>query len=208
MNSIIEDIIGEVMKAASSQQQQEAREKASSSRQAASESSASGPSPLTAFFKIIEPNLSDLESVVAQQLGCDKDAMHESINKCISSAAGHLKEGSRASAYNCGNVSVDIALVGDLYKAFVDMPGVEKGDVEVLVSNDNKILVRAIRKPHLEVANYLERSIKIGKIERTVMLPTNANLNSISAVLSNGVLCLTVPKVEVNGGSYKKVNVL
>jgi HSP20 family molecular chaperone IbpA len=195
MNNILEDILEEVLKAASNQGQQEQAKVCGASGAAASQAS-----PLTAFFKIIEPNLSDLESTLAQKLGCNKDVMRDNIMdgvSCIAKTAG-----------GGAPVKADVALVGESYNVYIDLPGVNKSDIDISISSDKSLVVSVVRKPHTEVATYVQREIKVGKLERVVTVPKNADINTIKATYENGVLVIKMNKIDVNTRTFRKIAVL
>ncbi len=91
----------------------------------------------------------------------------------------------------------DIYETKDAYVFKVELPGFRKEDIQVEFNGDT-LLLRGERKQEEETKNEnchrLERSY--GMFERTFSIPKNVDAKKIDAVLKDGVLQLTVPKVE------------
>lgn len=75
----------------------------------------------------------------------------------------------------------------------VDMPGFSKEDVKVAVE-DGVLVVIGQRDPSKEDPRWASKSYS--KFNSRLALPENSHLDKISAELSNGVLCVSVPKVK------------
>lgn len=87
-----------------------------------------------------------------------------------------------------------LAETDDGYELIIDMPGLKEADVEVLVA-DGQLTVREDRKPELGPTGLrvaLARPGHGGPM-RSVDLPARVDPDQISAVLSNGVLKVTLP---------------
>jgi len=93
--------------------------------------------------------------------------------------------------------SVDINETGDAYVLQADVPGLSKEDISVSV--DNGVLTisgerKSEKKEEKDRYTYYERSL--GKFERQFKLPDDVNAEAIEAKSTDGVLKLTIPKVE------------
>ena len=78
-----------------------------------------------------------------------------------------------------------------------ELPGVCKDDLDVTVSNDT-LTIKASTK-HEEVkeeGQYHRRELSTGEFTRTVHLPANVNSSDVVASFKDGVLELSLPKVE------------
>ena len=94
--------------------------------------------------------------------------------------------------------SVNVKEDDDQYFVSIDLPGVEKRDLQLSIA-DGFMKVIAERKDLLESKNE-NRTWKeacIGKYERSFELPVSVNEDKIKANFKNGVLNLTIPKEEV-----------
>lgn len=80
----------------------------------------------------------------------------------------------------------------------MDMPGVEKQDIDISVEED-ELRVSAKRKNEAEVneQDYHRRERTYTRYERRVLLPTKIKSEEARATLNNGVLEITLPKVSV-----------
>ena len=78
-----------------------------------------------------------------------------------------------------------------------EVPGVEKQDVEVSVSG-NMLTIRGESKKETreEKGDYYRAEITRGAFSRTLALPAEVDDTTTKAVMKDGVLELTLPKVE------------
>ena len=78
-----------------------------------------------------------------------------------------------------------------------EVPGVEKQDVEVSVSG-NRLTIRGETKKETkeEKGDYYRAEITRGAFSRTLALPAEVDDSKTKAVMKDGVLELTLPKVE------------
>lgn len=79
-----------------------------------------------------------------------------------------------------------------------ELPGVKKEDLDVTVG-DNSITIRATTKQESkeEKENYYRSEISSGSFMRTVGLPSAVDADKAKAKFADGVLEMTLPKVEV-----------
>ena len=80
----------------------------------------------------------------------------------------------------------------------MDMPGVEKQDIDISVVED-ELQISAQRKSETEVneQDYHRRERTFTRFERRVLLPASIKTEEARATLTNGVLQITLPKVYV-----------
>ncbi len=92
---------------------------------------------------------------------------------------------------------VDLSETDDAYHIHVDLPGVNKDDVDVSM-RDGMLIIRGERKDERREekgdAVRVERSF--GQFYRSFALPKSINEDSINARYDNGVLAIDVPKAE------------
>jgi HSP20 family protein len=79
----------------------------------------------------------------------------------------------------------------------VDLPGVEKGDIDLEVE-DNLLTVRAVRKMKKEVKkeDYYLMESNFGLFSRTFVLPDGIDKEKIDATYEDGRLRITLEKEE------------
>jgi len=91
----------------------------------------------------------------------------------------------------------DIYETKDSYMFKVELPGFKKEDIKVEFSGET-LTLRGERKQEEETKNEnchrLERSY--GVFERSFTIPKNVDAKKIEASLKDGILVLTIPKVE------------
>lgn len=78
-----------------------------------------------------------------------------------------------------------------------DVPGIEKDDLEVTLTDSSvTILAHGQQKKEDKDGEYYCHEIYRGEFSRTLNLPAEVNGDKAQAVFKNGVLSLTLPKVE------------
>lgn len=90
-----------------------------------------------------------------------------------------------------------------------ELPGVRKEDVKVTVNNDNVFFIKGEKKrPFVEQKDakdgevqqeertYIKAERSYGEFTRSFVLPENINKDSIQAKFENGVLFVTLAKIE------------
>jgi len=92
---------------------------------------------------------------------------------------------------------IDVVDEGPIIRVTAELPGIERGDVQVIVE-ENAIVLRGEKKQDTHKAENgcyrLERAY--GRFERTIPMPDYSDPGRALAKFDNGVLTLTVPKAE------------
>ena len=90
------------------------------------------------------------------------------------------------------------------YYIEVDLPGVKKEDINVEVK-DNILVISGERKfkKEEEDKGYKRVESFFGKFERRFTLPADADPEKIEAKVEDGVLHITIPKVEQQQNAKK-----
>lgn len=93
--------------------------------------------------------------------------------------------------------SLDLVEHDDEYLVTVDLPGYEKGDVTVRVT-DHTLYIDAERDTadEQEDDHYLRRERSHRSARRQVKLPDVVDPDAVTATMKHGVLTVTVPKAE------------
>ena len=90
---------------------------------------------------------------------------------------------------------VDILETDNEFILKVELPGVEKDDVEVSI--DNRILTIKGEKKKDDKGKKVHRTeCRYGTFIRNFTLPQDVDVNKVEAACKNGVLCLTLTKME------------
>ncbi len=90
------------------------------------------------------------------------------------------------------------------WEFIMEMPGVNKKDVEVAVEGD-RLVVRAESKMEHEDKNLVRREFQAYRYERDFGIGTDVDRDKIKAHMENGILTVTLPKVPEKVG--RKVEV-
>lgn len=131
--------------------------------------------------------------------------MHETMDRLFdsffndsSSWGVNRAPGNDGGLMNLMTPQLDIAETDNAYVLSVDLPGVDGKDID-LSADEDMLTLRAERKRQHESKDddgvrfhRMERSV--GRFERTLSLPVDADTDNISAAFNNGVLEITVPR--------------
>jgi HSP20 family protein len=93
--------------------------------------------------------------------------------------------------------SMDVVDLGDKFQLTVEMPGISKEDINIEVT-PNDVEISAEKKTEEEVKrkNWLQRERSSTSFYRYLELPEALKTNDIDAQFKDGILTLTLPKVE------------
>lgn len=83
------------------------------------------------------------------------------------------------------------------YVVDVDLPGLSPEEVDVSVrAGVLTIKGERLEKSTEEGENWLRRETRLGRFERNLSLPKDANADEVRAAFDDGVLTVTIPKQE------------
>lgn len=84
------------------------------------------------------------------------------------------------------------------YTVELAAPGLCRGDFEVNIDNDGDLTIKMEKKvsEKEQKAHYLRREFAYSKYEQTLILPEDVDKEKIGAKMSDGVLNITLPKLE------------
>ncbi len=90
---------------------------------------------------------------------------------------------------------VDIQEKENGYQLNAELPGYDKGDLEVKIQN-GIVTIKAEKKAEVneEKANYIHRETSYGSVTRQFYLGTNLDEANAEAKYENGVLTIIIPK--------------
>lgn len=96
-----------------------------------------------------------------------------------------------------GQLAVDVFQTEKDIVIQAAIAGVKADDIDISV-NDDMVTIKGIR--HLEqdvpAANYLYQECFWGGFSRTIILPVDVDANRVGAKLKNGILRVTLPKIN------------
>ncbi len=117
--------------------------------------------------------------------------------------SGHHDHGSLVTEYEEGQLAVDVFETEDEIVLRSAIAGVTQDDLDVYLQND-MLTVRGMRQPDSEEeARYLVCECHWGPFSRSIILPSDIDPDKINAVLKDGVLRVSLQKVERS----KRINV-
>lgn len=96
-----------------------------------------------------------------------------------------------------GVVPFEVRETKDRFVFHADLPGVDPKDIEILLTG-NRLTINGTRIDKVEKGEegeYYARERSYGRFTRSFTLPEGADLNSVQANLSAGVLTIVFPKV-------------
>ena len=109
-------------------------------------------------------------------------------------------------AFRSGAPKVDVVDRDAEVVMRAEMPGVAKDDLDVTVTDDSVTLkAHTSHEEKEEKGEYYRREMSYGEYQRTISLPHTVNGEKARATFNDGILELTLPKVEKT--SRKKVKV-
>lgn len=121
----------------------------------------------------------------------------DQVNRLLADTIGGLDFQYRDSAAAAWVPPVDIFEDADAIRIMTEVPGVRPEDVKISVEG-NVLTIQGtkqqVAEERTERVHRYERTY--GAFERTFTLPATVDANKISAGYENGVLTVTLPKVE------------
>jgi HSP20 family protein len=106
-----------------------------------------------------------------------------------------------------GNVftpAVDIKDEGNKLLVTTDLPGINKEDIEINLKEDMlEISAKTGKEKETEEEEYIRKERKYTHFYRAVRLPTSIKEEGSTAKIGNGVLTITLPKMELGEPAKK-----
>lgn len=102
--------------------------------------------------------------------------------------------------FELGSFSPRVDISEDEHNVYIqaELPGVRKEDVKVTISEDRVLTIRGEKKQErkVEERNFLRLERTFGSFSRSFLLPENVKTDEVDAKFEDGVLTITIPKVE------------
>lgn len=145
--------------------------------------------------------ISDVESKYMPEIRRVQDKMNQVIEDFMTespAASGALRDVMKPLA--------DVKETDEEVVVTMDLPGMDKGDVEITVTED-ALEVKAERKTEKEETGeeFRRKERTFARFERSLTLPAEVRAEEAKASLKDGVLEVHLPKVEVT--TRKKVTI-
>lgn len=106
------------------------------------------------------------------------------------------------------SLDVDLIQTEEKYYLKVDVPGIEKEEIDI-EAGDKDISIVATFKPYIEEIEEEDKSvlisdIKQGRCSKSIRFSNNIEIDKISAKFNNGTVLITIPKLKT---PKNKINV-
>lgn len=90
----------------------------------------------------------------------------------------------------------DLEDLGDKYQVTMNLPGAEKGEIEVTIKNDtlNVTTKSRLSKTDQQGKSFLRMERRLGSFQRSLSLPGPVDEKNMETEFVNGVLTITLPK--------------
>ena len=143
------------------------------------------------------------------------DSIHNELNNflrdtIIHPAFSHQLSMKKVSTWR---PAVEIKQTETEYKVKVQLPGVNKDDIEVEIDNDFMTITAVIEEEKEEKeqkdknVKYHTCEFRYGKYKRTISFDQPIRSEESNAVYRNGVLTITLPKVKVEETKSHKIEI-
>lgn len=103
--------------------------------------------------------------------------------------------------------SFDISENDTAYNIAADLPGIDKNDVSIDISDNSLTISGEREKEETNRVGYNYDEIKYGKFERSFSLSDNCLQDKISANMRNGVLEVSIPKTKEVIKTSKRIKI-
>jgi HSP20 family protein len=114
-------------------------------------------------------------------------------------------------SFEMGSFNPKVDIIEDENKVFVhaELPGVDKENVKVSVNEDRMLTIKGEKKQEnkMEGKSWHRTERSYGNFTRTFVLPENLDIENIAAKYENGVLELTLNKLEPPKPKEVEVNI-
>jgi HSP20 family protein len=104
------------------------------------------------------------------------------------------------------SAATDLVDRAEAFVVTVDLPGFERDDIDVRIT-DRALRIAAERESALDgdADRYLRRERRRDSVERSIRLPEAVDRDAVTAETRDGVLTVTLPKLEVREARHVDV---
>jgi len=101
---------------------------------------------------------------------------------------------------------IDVVETDDAFMVAVELPGMNKEDIKINI-HENTLYLNGEKKAVTEDSQRLRSEFWYGPFRRTINLPGEINREKIMARYENGILQVTLAKIEKSGAKEIKIEV-
>jgi len=105
--------------------------------------------------------------------------------------------------------ALDVRETDNYMQVSAELPGLNKGDVEISVENHNMLVLSGEKKSveeKKEGGNYHSERY-YGSFSRRILLPSDVDFDKAEATFKNGVLTVMLPKTEEAKRKHRKIEI-
>ena len=105
--------------------------------------------------------------------------------------------------------AMDFQDLGDKYVAKLDMPGMTKEAINVEIKETTLTVTgeREAGSVETDTTGYYRKERSASSFKRVIALPGEVKVDQVDAKYENGVLTLSLPKLKVESGNNKKIEI-
>lgn len=123
----------------------------------------------------------------------DFERMRRELDTLFQGGEPSVARGMGATVFPALNISEDS---GNIF-VMAEIPGVPAQEVEISMEGDTLTISGERRTcPTEEKLSYHRRELECGRFSRAVILPAKIQMDKASAVSADGIITITLPKVE------------
>jgi HSP20 family protein len=138
--------------------------------------------------------------------GSELDSIIARMSRQLEELAGQFDG---PSVSRCG-AAVDLRDEPDSFVVSVDLPGFERSDIDLSVA-DRTLTIDATRAVSHDAAGddgrFVRQERRTDSIHRSLRLPADVRADDAAATYNNGVLSVTLPKLTVDGGDSRRIDI-
>ena len=112
-----------------------------------------------------------------------------------------------ANRYSSWSPSFDISESNIEYKITVDLPGIDKNDISIDVSDDSLLISGERQREESNKINCGYEKNRYGEFKKSFFLSDNCIQDKICANMKNGVLEISIPKTKELVKTSKKIKI-
>jgi len=133
----------------------------------------------------------------AELVGTPYDAEFAKMNQYFNSLIESHFNNAKLSNFNYPRV--DIQDTAHDYIIKFDLAGVSKDDIKLTIDEHNILKLEGKKEEKIEnkKENFIKKEIFYGSFERMIQLPENIDQSKLTTAFKDGILTVTIPKVEI-----------
>lgn len=145
-----------------------------------------------------------------KQTSREVDTIQDEINRIFEQHLAPFNSFSNSNTMSILEPNIEIAETPTAVTVSAELPGMDAKDIDVNVSADGYLTISGEKQSSHEKNDqegYYFSECSYGMVQRTVALPTDINLEKVSADFEKGILKINIPKLDTATPKMKKVDI-